>query len=132
MKLDPPQLLVGGLSGAIYVVTHGKMEGYAFLASRKYDVTKQFVKVAAELGYSFTGEGSEETTERSEFEERKVVVSFYDGPLDGQAGFVPDLRPIQLSEGTYRFNGFHPEGDAEFEWGSTFYPGVDSEQEATQ
>ncbi len=52
MKLDPPQLLVGGLSGAVYVVTHGKTEGRALIASRKYDVTEQFEKVATELGYS--------------------------------------------------------------------------------
>lgn len=49
MRLDPPMLTRGPLSGAIYVVTHGKIEPHPtipgrtmVIASVKYDVTDQF------------------------------------------------------------------------------------------
>jgi hypothetical protein len=48
-KFDPPRLTRGPLSGAIFVVTHGKEEPHPTLegrsmitASVKYDVTDQF------------------------------------------------------------------------------------------
>lgn len=50
-ELDPPQLRVGGLSNAVYVVTHGKQKGNTLIASQKYDVTDQFEAVAKELGW---------------------------------------------------------------------------------
>lgn len=53
MKLDPPMLSRGGLSGRIYVITHGKVEPHPtkpdqtmVIASRKYDVTEQFEALA--------------------------------------------------------------------------------------
>ena len=49
MKLDPPMLTEGPLSGNVYVVTHGKIEPHptqegktVVVASVKYDVTDQF------------------------------------------------------------------------------------------
>ncbi len=53
-KLDPPLLRVGGLSKAVYVITHGKVEGetLTLIASRKHDVTDQFEAVARELGWT--------------------------------------------------------------------------------
>lgn len=49
MKFDPPILSRGGLSGRIYVITHGKIEPHPtkpeqtlITASKKYDVTDQF------------------------------------------------------------------------------------------
>lgn len=54
MKFDPPFLTRGPLSGAIYVITHGKIRGYddkgrpLIEASRKYDVTEQFNALTAE------------------------------------------------------------------------------------
>jgi hypothetical protein len=55
MKFDPPQLRVGGLSGNVYVITHGKEidtpSGPGIEASRKYDVTEQFEAVAREKGW---------------------------------------------------------------------------------
>jgi hypothetical protein len=53
MKFDPPILSRGGLSGRIYVITHGKEEphpnaeraaqGHTLItASVKYDVTEQY------------------------------------------------------------------------------------------
>lgn len=52
MKFDPPQIRVGGLSGRVYVITHGKEvetpNGPCIEASRKYDVTDQLAAAAAE------------------------------------------------------------------------------------
>jgi hypothetical protein len=53
VKFDPPILSRGGLSGRVYVITHGKVEPHPnpeyaargesmVTASRKYDVTEQF------------------------------------------------------------------------------------------
>ena len=47
MKLDPPRLTRSPLSGAVYVVTHGKIVGTKdgqeiVESSVKYDVTDQF------------------------------------------------------------------------------------------
>lgn len=52
-KLDPPRLSVGGLSGRVYVTTHGKIIGRRdgrelIESSVKYDVTEQFDTLAAE------------------------------------------------------------------------------------
>lgn len=55
-------------------------------------------------------------------EERIYAISYCGGPLDGVAGFASDLRPLVLDAGSYRFDAFHPEGDAEFEWWPTDYP----------
>ncbi len=57
MKLDPPRLSVGGLSGRVYVTTHGKiigeMDGRELIESSvKYDVTDQFDALAAERAVS--------------------------------------------------------------------------------
>jgi hypothetical protein len=53
MKLDPPLLTEGPLSGRVYVVTHGKVEPHPtregesmVIASVKYDVTEQFNALA--------------------------------------------------------------------------------------
>ena len=53
-KLDPPMLTEGPLTGAVFVVTHGKVsphptiEGATMVeASVKYDVTDQFDALAA-------------------------------------------------------------------------------------
>jgi len=54
---------------------------------------------------------------------RQVVISYGGGPLDGRSGFAPDLRPLQLDTGTYRWVVAHPEGDVEFVWGPTHFPG---------
>lgn len=65
-KLDPPQLRIGPLSGAVYVVTHGKYseDGRFLDASRKYDVTGQFEALARERGWTpptpSRGDGEEE------------------------------------------------------------------------
>lgn len=54
MKLDPPRLSIGGLSGRVYVTTHGKIievteDGRELIESTvKYDVTDQFDALAAE------------------------------------------------------------------------------------
>lgn len=54
MKFDPPMLTRGPLSNAIYVVTHGKIDGETqdghqrILATRKYDVTEQFESLRRE------------------------------------------------------------------------------------
>lgn len=54
MKLDPPMLTEGPLSGNVYVVTHGKVKSHPtedgktmVIASVKYDVTDQFQALAA-------------------------------------------------------------------------------------
>lgn len=54
MKLDPPMLTEGPLSGKVYVVTHGKVEPHPtedgktmVIASVKYDVTDQFEALVA-------------------------------------------------------------------------------------
>jgi hypothetical protein len=54
MKLNPPMLTEGPLSGRVYVVTHGKVEPHPteegrtmVTASVKYDVTEQFEVLAA-------------------------------------------------------------------------------------
>jgi hypothetical protein len=54
VKFDPPLLTEGPLSGAVYVVTHGKVEPHPtregetmVTASVKYDVTEQFEKLVA-------------------------------------------------------------------------------------
>lgn len=54
MKFDPPLLTEGPLSGAVFVVTYGKLrphptrEGETLIeASVKYDVTDQFEALAA-------------------------------------------------------------------------------------
>lgn len=51
-QLDPPRLRVGYLSGEVYVITHGKVEGDTLVASRKHEVTDQFEAVAKELGWT--------------------------------------------------------------------------------
>lgn len=55
MKLDPPMLTIGPLSGQVFVVTHGKVVPHPTLpgrmmvtASVKYDVTDQFDALVAE------------------------------------------------------------------------------------
>lgn len=54
MKLDPPRLVRGALSGRIFVVTHGKIIGHdsagreQIEASVKYDVTDQYEALKAE------------------------------------------------------------------------------------
>lgn len=53
MKFDPPRLSIGGLSGRVYVTTHGKIIGEKdgrelIESSVKYDVTEQFDALAAE------------------------------------------------------------------------------------
>jgi hypothetical protein len=49
VKLDPPLLTRGPLSGRIYVVTHGKvLEGGIVESSVKYDVTEQYESLKAE------------------------------------------------------------------------------------
>lgn len=57
MKFDPPLLNEGPLSGAVFVVTHGKVhphptrEGETMIeASVKYDVTEQFEALAEKRG----------------------------------------------------------------------------------
>jgi hypothetical protein len=52
-KLDPPMLTEGPLSGAVFVVTYGKVEPHPtmegktmVIASVKYDVTDQFEALA--------------------------------------------------------------------------------------
>lgn len=55
MKFDPPRLTQGGLSGAVFVVTHGKIrteeKGVELIeATTKYDVTTQFDVLAIERG----------------------------------------------------------------------------------
>jgi hypothetical protein len=54
MKLDPPMLTRGELSGRVYVITHGKVEPHPtkpgltmVIASVKYDVTDQFHVLAS-------------------------------------------------------------------------------------
>lgn len=54
MKFDPPLLTEGGLSGRIYVVTHGKIEPHPtiegetmIIASVKYDITENFEALVA-------------------------------------------------------------------------------------
>jgi hypothetical protein len=57
MKLDPPRLTRGPLSGKVFVVTHGKIVGVSteaphheiINASVKYDVTEQFDSLVAQL-----------------------------------------------------------------------------------
>lgn len=53
MKFDPPILSRGGLTGRIYVITHGKVlphptrAGETLIeASKKYDVTDQYEALA--------------------------------------------------------------------------------------
>lgn len=53
MKFDPPILTEGPLSGAVFVVTHGKIlphptvDGETIIeSSKKYDVTDQFEVLA--------------------------------------------------------------------------------------
>ena len=55
MKLDPPLLTRGPLTGKVYVVTHGKVlphptrDGQTIVeASRKYDVSDQFMALVDE------------------------------------------------------------------------------------
>jgi hypothetical protein len=53
MKFDPPRLTRGPLSGAIFVVTHGKIVGEKdgrelVESSVKYDVTDQYEALKAE------------------------------------------------------------------------------------
>jgi len=48
MKFDPPLLMEGSLTGAVYVVTHGKiLDGGIVESSIKYDVTDQFDALVA-------------------------------------------------------------------------------------
>lgn len=53
-KFDPPRLSIGGLSGRVYVTTHGKILGVddrgreLIQSSVKYDVTEQFDALAVE------------------------------------------------------------------------------------
>lgn len=54
MKFDPPLLTEGPLSGAVFIVTHGKVlphptrEGETIIeASVKYDITDQFESMVA-------------------------------------------------------------------------------------
>lgn len=56
-KLDPPRLSVGGLSGRVYVTTHGKILGEKdgrelIQSSVKYDVTEQFDALSADRAAS--------------------------------------------------------------------------------
>lgn len=55
-QLPKPRIRLGGLSGKVYVVTHGKevtnAKGTFLEASRKYDATADFEDVAGELGWS--------------------------------------------------------------------------------
>lgn len=67
-SLDPPQLRTGGLSGRVYVITHGRyLDGGKHLeATRKYDVTDQFEALAKERGWqppnSSASRGEDHTT----------------------------------------------------------------------
>lgn len=53
-KLDPPRLSRGGLTGRIFVTTHGKILGHdaqgreLIESSVKYDVTEQFYAIASD------------------------------------------------------------------------------------
>jgi hypothetical protein len=54
MKLDPPRLSIGGLSGRVYVTTHGQIVGHEggrelIQSEVKYDVTEQFYALADDL-----------------------------------------------------------------------------------
>jgi hypothetical protein len=56
-QFDPPQIRVGGLSGRVQCITHGKEIDLpngekGIESSRKYDVHDQFETVARELGWS--------------------------------------------------------------------------------
>lgn len=55
-QLNPPLLRVGGLSGDVYIVTHGKEvrndKGTYIDATRKYKATGEFEAVAKELGWT--------------------------------------------------------------------------------
>lgn len=56
MKFNPPRLSVGGLSGRVYVTTHGKIvgekDGRELIESTiKYDVTDQFEALAEQRGW---------------------------------------------------------------------------------
>jgi len=64
MKLEPPALTVGPLTGSIFVVTYGKVEQHPTLpdrtmvtASKKYDVTNQFFAIVDELIEQIIDEG---------------------------------------------------------------------------
>jgi hypothetical protein len=54
VKLDPPRLSIGPLSGAVFVTTHGKIVGHdqdgreLIESTVKYDVTDQFDALARE------------------------------------------------------------------------------------
>jgi len=53
MKFDPPYLYRGGLSGRVFVATHGKkLPGQIVEASVKYDVTDQYAGLTASLPVS--------------------------------------------------------------------------------
>jgi len=54
MKLDPPRLRTGGLSGRVLLITHGRYlnGGETLEATRKYDVTEQFEALARERGWT--------------------------------------------------------------------------------
>lgn len=57
MKFDPPRLSVGGLSGRVYVTTHGRIVGEKdglelIESSVKYDVTDQFEALIADRAAS--------------------------------------------------------------------------------
>lgn len=57
-KLDPPRLSIGGLSGRVFVTTHGKILGHddegreLIESSVKYDVTEQIEALLAEFSHS--------------------------------------------------------------------------------
>lgn len=58
-QLPRPRIRIGGLSGNVYVVTHGKeiknSKGTFLEASRKYDATADFEDVCREKGYAAPG-----------------------------------------------------------------------------
>lgn len=62
-QLNPPRIRVGGLSGDVYVVTHGKevkgQNGVYLEATRKYKATTDFEDVARELGWTPPTKGTE-------------------------------------------------------------------------
>lgn len=56
MKLIPPRLHLGPLSGSVYIITHGKIiepatesKGELIEATVKYDVTDQFIALKNQI-----------------------------------------------------------------------------------
>jgi hypothetical protein len=103
-QLNPPRLRVGGLSGEVYIVTHGKEitndKGTFLDATRKYKATDDFKDVALELGWQ-----SPDDPLRAQVLELALRLADVHATIEGMTSGL-DEDQMEAIEGLFPHGGF--------------------------